>query len=192
MSLLRLPTRLKSRLQQSEWTAVTGAEGAFRFDSLPAGDYTFCAQVTNSAWLNPCEWRLPSPTVSLSNAQPNATVKIELKKGASVPIRIDDPGQRLSQYEGKTAGARLLLGVGSEDLVLHLAPVVSVDAGGRSHQIVIPFSTPLKFVLRSTFFRISDAAGRLLPRDQSTIIPLAVAPGQELPPLRFTVTGTDR
>jgi hypothetical protein len=37
-----------------------------------------------------------------------------MKKGAAVPIRVEDPAKLLEQYEGKTPGAHLLLGVFSK------------------------------------------------------------------------------
>jgi hypothetical protein len=79
------------------------------FDALPEGRYTLCARVQNSTWLNPCEWNFPTPTATVSRTNPVANVTITLKRGAVVPIRIDDVGQLLAKNEGKTPGAGLLL-----------------------------------------------------------------------------------
>ncbi|MEK7408932.1 MAG: hypothetical protein AAB225_28040 [Acidobacteriota bacterium] len=182
----------KSRLQKTDWDATTGAAGTFRFDSLPAGRYVFCARVPNSAWLSPCEWGLPSPAVSLSNASPTANATIVMKRGVPLRIRVDDAGQLLSRHEGKTPGARLLVGIGSAGYVFRLAPVVSEDSAGRNHQVVIPFDTPLKLVVRSSFFRVNDANALPLARTAATVIPFTVPSGQQVAPIRFTVTGTEQ
>src|SRR5262245_16699612 len=70
LSLQRLTLHPAVKPAQSEWTAVSGAGGAFRFDGPTEGKYRLCAQVPTSAWLNPCEWGLQPPMVSLPSAQP--------------------------------------------------------------------------------------------------------------------------
>src|SRR5580704_8971513 len=77
------------------------------------------------------------------------------EKGVAVPIRVDDPGLSLSQNEGKTPGAHLLLGVATDALTFHPASVVSTDALGRNQQIVIPFNMPVKLVVNSAFFKLT-------------------------------------
>jgi len=44
-----------------------------------------------------------------SGYRPTSNVTITLKRGAAVPIRIEDPGQLITMNEGKTRGAGLLL-----------------------------------------------------------------------------------
>jgi hypothetical protein len=115
-----------------------------------------------------------------------------MKRGAFVPVRIDDPNQLLSQYEGNKPGARLLLGIASPGFVFRLVPVVSKDSTGRNQQILIPYNTPVKLVLSSSFFLVNDAIGIPLARTAATVIPLTVPSGQPVAPIKFTVTGTGR
>ena len=56
-----------------------------------------------------------------------------------------------SQNEGKTPGAHLLLGMDNDAFAFRPATVVSQDANGRNHQIVIPFNSPVKLVVYSSF-----------------------------------------
>jgi hypothetical protein len=188
VTLHLLPPYPPGRLRQTDWAAVSGAEGSFRFVGLSEGRYQLCAQVLQSTWLNPCEWGLRPPTVSLSSAQPTAGVTMVLAKGAAVPIRIEDPGQLLSQNEGKTPGAHLLLGVPNDALVFCPASVVSRDATGRNHQIVVPFDSTVKLVVYSSFFRLSDAVGIPLPRT-AVHIPVLVPRGRPPTPVALKVTG---
>jgi hypothetical protein len=188
MRLVR-PTR-KAGFQRTEWAATSDASGAFRFEAVPSGDYLLCAYVPHSTWLNPCEWGLPTPAVTLSDVRTRANLTITLRKGVAVTIRIEDPNQLLPLHEGRTAGARLLLGVGSAGFVFRFVPVVSQDASGRDQRLVIPYDTPVNLVVRSTFFQVIDAMGAPLRRDEATLIPLAVQSGQQVAPIRFTVTGT--
>ncbi|MDQ2945860.1 MAG: hypothetical protein M3Y27_07960 [Acidobacteriota bacterium] len=163
----------------------------FRFDRLNDGNYRLCAQVPNSTWLNPCEWGLQPPKVTLSFAQPGNSVTMILKKGVVVPIRIDDPGQFLSQNEGKTAGAHLLIGVGNDALVFRPLPVLPPGTSGANRQIVIPFNSPVKLVVFSSFFQLSDTNGLPLPKTGAAI-PVLVPSGTQPALIKLTVTGAGR
>ncbi|MDQ6759795.1 MAG: carboxypeptidase-like regulatory domain-containing protein [Acidobacteriota bacterium] len=186
-----LPPYPKSRLLKTEWTAVTGSGGLFRFDKLNDGKYRVCAQAPNSTWLNPCEWGLQPPTVSLSFVQPTTTIAMTLKKGVSVPIRIDDPGQFLSQNEGRTPGGHLLVGFGNDALVFRPIPVLPPGTNGTNRQIVIPFNSLVKLVVFSSFFQLSDTNGLPLAKSAGAI-PILVPSGTEPALIKLTVTGASR
>lgn len=130
--------------------------------------------------------------VTLSTAQPVARVTIVMKKGVAVPIRVDDPGGLLPRHEGKTEGAHLLLGVSNDAFAFRPARLISADARGRNHQVVVPFGSPVKLVVFSSFFRLTDASGFALPSARSTAIPVLVPPGQQPPVIRLVVTGGGR
>src|SRR5258708_35055275 len=114
VELQRRPPFPPGRSVRTEWSTQSGAGGTFSFDGLYGGPYRLCAQVPGSTWLNPCEWGLQPPAVSLSTTQPSASVTMVMKKGAAVPIRVDDPGRWLAQHKGKTPGAHVLLHVGDD------------------------------------------------------------------------------
>jgi len=167
---------------------VTGTGGTFQITGLRDGKYRLCAQVPGTAWLNPCQWALQPIAVALSDTQPTASVTIVMKKGAAVPIRVDDPGQLLSQHEGKTAGAHLLVGVGNDAFAFAPARVMSQDATGRNLEVVIPFNSTAKISVLSSFFRLADATGLPLPKTGVTI-PILVPAGQRPPAITLRVTG---
>ncbi len=190
VSLALLPPHPK-RLPQIEWTGVTGVGGTFRFGALNDGKYRLCAQAPKSTWLSSCDWGLQPLVVTLSAAEPVARVTIVMKKGVAVPIRVDDPAGLLSQHEGKTPGAHLLIGVGNDAFVFVPASVTSQDAKGRNQQVVIPFNAPVKLVVYSSFFQLADAMGVALPKTGAAIV-LTIPTGQQPATIGLRVTGGGR
>lgn len=188
VSLALAPPHPK-RLRRTDWTVVTGAGGTFQFGGLSDGRYQVCAQVPKSTWLSPCEWGSQGSVISLSSTQPVADIKVTLKRGTAVVIHLDDPGRILSQYEGKAPGAHLLIGVANNSFTFRPALITSRDANGREYQVVIPFNTPVKLVLYSSFFQLTDATGLSLPRAQTVAIPVTVVAGQVAPTIKLDVTG---
>jgi hypothetical protein len=168
---------------------MTDKSGAFQFTRLFAGKYRVCVQVPKGVWLNPCQWGLQYPRITLTSAQPVASAPLVLKKGAVIPILVEDPGQLLSQHEGKTRGASLLLGVANDTLGFMPARLASSDSNSKTMEVVIPFNSPRKLVVRSSFFQLADSGGATLSRTAATMIPLAVAAGQQPTVLRLKVTG---
>jgi len=189
--LLHLAPRASSKIlrQTTDWAAVTGAGGGFQFAGLPEGTYTLCPRMPNSTWLNPCEWNFPTPNATISRANPNTSVSVIVKKGAVLPVRINDPGGLLPQNEGKIAGAGLLLGVAWPGFLFRNVPFLAQDSGGRNYQIVVPFNTPLTLVLHSTLYNVKDVNGAALSQTKSTKIPLLLAAGQQVSPIKFTISG---
>ncbi len=183
------PTPSRIPPQRADWSAQTVTGGTFDVSGLPEGTYTVCPRMPGSTWLNPCEWNFPTPiaTITPSNANPRLT--ITLKRGAAVPVRIDDPGQLLPQNEGKKTGAGLLLSVSGPGLFFRLVPLVSQDSAGRNHQIVIPFNTQLTLVVHPSFYHVTNASNVALSQTMSTKTPLLVATGQQAPTFKFTITG---
>jgi len=179
----------QGRHGQTDWATIAGTGGAFRFTGLSEGRFRLCAQVPKTAWLNPCEWGLQPPVVSLSATQPAVSVTMVLKIGAVVPIRVEDPGQFLSQNEGKIPGAHLLMGVADDGHAFRTVSLLSQDASGRNSQIVVPFGSAAKLVVFSSFFHLADDQGRPLAQAVSYTVPLTVPAGQQPAPIKLTVTG---
>lgn len=177
-------------VRATQWVLASGAGGSFRFDVPYYAQYRLCAQAPNTAWLNPCEWGLQPPATLLSAAVRSQTVTVVMRKGAAVPIRVDDAGRLLAHNEGKTPGAHLLLGVSSEAHVFHQARVVSEDATGRNYQITVPFDVSVNLIINSAFFKLSDAAGQPLARTGSAMVPVTVRSGQQPAVVRLTVAGS--
>ncbi len=173
----------------TRWSTMSDAKGVFRFDNLADGRYSLCGDLPGSVWLNPCQWgKRPAPfSVPARNQITKAA--LVMVKGATVPIRIDDPGQLLPLHEGKTAGAHLLIGTGTDSIVFVPATRTSQDANGRSFEALIPVGVPTKLVVSSGFFQLSDSAGIPLARIGSTQIPVEALTGRTPATVRLIVTG---
>ena len=185
---LHSPIVATRQAQRSQFGVKSGSRGAFRFDGLSTGTYGLCVQATSTIWLDPCEWGFPLPSVSVASAQMNPGVTITMKKGVSLPIRIDDAGQLLTQHLGKTSGADLLIGISRPGQPFRPTIPVSEDASGRNHQFVIPFDTSVRLVVASSFFKLADAKGATL-NNGSNGTTISVAAGQQPQPVHVTVIG---
>ena len=163
------------RLRQPDPSVISGADGSFQFNQLANGSYRICVQAPGSPWLNPCKWGLQPPLVLVGSGQPTATLTVVVKKGALVPIRLSDPSGLLTQYESTVPAAQVLIGVSNDALFFRRAPVVSADAGGRSHQILIPFGVTVNLIVCSSFFQLSSA-GVALPKTSASV-PITVPVG---------------
>jgi hypothetical protein len=188
VGLALLPTYSAGRLRETNSTFITGIDGTFQFNHLVSGSYQICVQVPGSVWLNPCEWGLQQPVISLAGGQSTTGVAVVLKKGALVPIHLGDPGGLLSQYASAVPGAQVLIGVSNDALFFRRAPLTSTDAGGRNHQTLIPFGVTVNLIVCTSFFQVSDAAGIALPMT-SAAIPITVQPGQVPSAVTLVVTG---
>ncbi len=174
--------------EKDDWLAVSDANGSFSFVEVNGGLYRLCAQSSAGDWLDPCDWGLPLTSTTLSLAKTPLTVTVVMKKGAVVPVRIDDPGQLLLQGSATPQGAHLLAGVASDTSFFHTLPLVSADSTGRSYQIVIPFDTTVELVI-STPLQLANATGVPLASGATALVPVTVPSGSLAPLLRFVVTG---
>lgn len=191
VSLELLPPYPK-RLPKTTWTLVTGGGGAFQFDQLNAGRYRLCAQVPGSTWLNPCQWGSKSPLFTVTPAQPVANASLVMKRGAAIPIRVEDSGQLVSKHEGKTPGALLALGVTNDAHAFQAARFVSRDSSSQNLEVVVPFNSQRRIVVRSAYFQLANSAGVALSSAKATVVPVLVLTGQKPVEIRFKVTGVGR
>jgi hypothetical protein len=183
----------KSKMQRTDWTSKTDAAGSVRITALPQGKYTTCVIVPDTNWLSPCEWNIPTPSVSITADSPTTAATILMRRGVTLTVRVDDPLQLLPQHEGKTDGAFVLIGAVSSGFVFHQMPVVSRDSKGRDQEVLIPFDTPVELLVRSSFFRINDPSGLAIGKTVSTKVPVSAPKGPQLrlSPVRLVVDGTD-
>ena len=190
VSLRRMNVRTKSRLPtQSEWRAVLDQKGAFRIGFLPPGEYFACVRATGGLWLDPCEWDSKLPTVSIQDEQSTADLKVTLKKGTVVEVRVDDPGRLLAQHEGKTKGAGMMVAIASDGLVLRFVPIAATETAGRTHRLIVPYETPLRLIIQGGSFVVSDSFGIPLKEPEATVLPFTVAKGKDLPPFGIRLGG---
>ncbi len=170
-------------------TALIKPDGSFVFPLLAgSATYRLCVRASAGAWLDPCEWGPGGLKISLSPGRSSASVNLVLDKGAFVTVRVTDPAQLLSANEGKTPGAHLLIGTGTDAIFFRTAALTSQDAGSRNYQLLIPIDRTLNLSVTSTFFQLADAAGKGLPKS-ANLIPVRASSGQPPPAIVLTVAG---
>lgn len=170
-----------------EWNVVTGGTGEFQFTGVPDGKYRICVTAPGRLWLDPCHWGTRPPSVVVSKSQRSSTVTIRLRPAAVLELRVEDPGKRLSEHEGKTPGAHLMLGVVNDASMFREAIQVSRDAGGRSYELVVPLGTPAKILCQSTFFQVLTQSGIPVPKT-GLIFFVTIPPGQRPNPIVFRIS----
>ena len=175
--------------ERTQWASTASSGGVFSFQFLPTGHYTLCAQMPSGSWLNPCEWGGSPAAVSVHVGSQPLNTSVILARGAELDIRVDDPSQLLTQNEGKTPGAHLLLGVRSDALVFHAAFVTTQDSAGRNYSVTIPFAKPANLVVASSFFRLADSNGVTLPGNGFTTFPVTVSSGQPSAIIHLIIIG---
>lgn len=185
------PTDSDGKTARVAKTQAVARGGVFHLGGLPAGLYHLCAQAPGTTWLNPCEWGNHPPAVTLSAAQRTATVLLTMKKGVVLPLRLDDPNHFLSQHEGKTSGAHVLMGVLTDAGLFRGAITTGRDANGRDLRMVIPPNSSAKIVVYSGLFQLADGNGDAIPRAGAKIL-VSVPSGQQAPPLHVTIKGIGR
>ena len=142
-------------------SAYSGKEGSFFFMSLPPGQYRVCAKLVASTLLDPCDWETKQVLYPLKAGQLIANLKLVLKQGVVLPIRLEDPSNHMSANQG-AAGSHVLIGIPLPNgMFLPATPVSSPGAkGGLDHQILVPPNTDLKVVVASARFQLSDPSGK--------------------------------
>lgn len=137
---------------------VSGATGAFSVAGLPAGTFHFCVQAVGTDLIDPCLWN-PKPPTAVVTAGQAATVHLLLAKGQRLKIRIEDRLSLLTQHEGKTNGANLLVGAFSPMGLFTPAQVTSKDSSGRDQEVLVPTEMPLNVSVLSHFFALANDKG---------------------------------
>jgi len=133
-----------------------------------------------------------SPLFTVTPAQPVADASLVMKRGAAMPIRVEDAGQLVSKHKGKTPGALLTNGVSNDAYAFQAARLVSRDSNGQNLEVIVPFNSPRRIVVRSAYFQLADAAGAALSSARASVIPVLALAGQKPVEIRLKVTGVGR
>jgi hypothetical protein len=188
VSASRTTNTANSRLRRTSAAGAIAPDGSFQLPPVDTGAYRMCVQVPRTVWINPCEWGSGARTVAVPAGQNLSGISLILDKGALVTVHVADPNQLLSTHEGKTPGAHLLLGVGTDSLAFRMASVVSQDVSGRNYQLLIPFDRRVNISVTSAFFRILDGNGITLTKS-GNVIPTIVPSSLQAPTFLLSVTG---
>lgn len=143
-------------------SVVSGKEGGFFFSSLTPGKYRVCVKLASSTLLDPCDWETKQVLYALNTGQFLGGLKLVMKQGALLPIRLDDPGNTIIANESKANGSHVLIGVSMANGMFMPASQLSDSktAAGREFQVLIPLDTDVKLVVASKTFQVADPTGK--------------------------------
>jgi hypothetical protein len=158
----------------------------FLINGLPAGTYVLCVETTIPGWLDPCHWSTDLPAITLTSGQKLTNHQVVMAKGAVVQIRVNDPSKLLTQKPGAIAHDVQVMAAASNNAYYH-ARIVSIDAGGRNHEVTLPFDAQHTLIVRSQQFTLTDAVGASVSASGEAQ-PFRITSGTSAPQYTFTVT----
>ncbi len=136
---------------------LTDASGSFAAAGLPIGDYSLCASVPSTAYLDSCQWKGTVRVTVAASATSNQNVV--LQKGVFLKVRVNDPMGLLTQNGPSDAG-KLVVGVNFGNGAYLGAALTGTDATGRNYQMAVPAGVPLQLWLFSRQVALTDVTGK--------------------------------
>lgn len=149
-------------------TARTGKGGEFVLGDVPPGRYRLCAAARATLLLNPCLWEMRPVSVVLGYNATLDTAVIYMKEGHLLEVELDDPQELLDQYEKKTTGATLRIGIAPPGTPPYLVGASVTDKKKRTYRMVIPYDIPVRVHARGGRFRLRDDDGPMAANGKST------------------------
>jgi hypothetical protein len=138
------------------YSTTTTADGGYSVSGLGAGPFFVCASVSGRPLLDPCEWSPTQVIVRLAGGTDTVNTTTQLELGATVSIRIDDPGLILSAPIAGQPQPSLELGVWRSDGHFHQARLASSNATGRNFSLAVAPDVNLAFAVAAQNLAVAD------------------------------------
>lgn len=184
VTLSKLPALLERSPRPFEQKTGSLKDGAFFFGSLTPGQYELCVSLALSTLLDPCVWKTQATKFNLSAGQMIVNVKLVLKQGVVVPIRIEDQGNLISTNSNK-AGAHILVGVPLPNGLIMPAKQSSnkgqLNKGpGLDFEVLVPSDKDFNVIVASPKFQMSDETGKPFKANPQKPANANLAPAQAI------------
>ncbi|MFY9727137.1 MAG: carboxypeptidase-like regulatory domain-containing protein [Bryobacteraceae bacterium] len=137
------------------FNALTGADGSFVMNGVPAGKYLLCAEKASAALLNPCFWSATPSTVTVAGGG-NASVELTAQTGVSMIIRVNDPNGLLASDPSVDD---ILVSAKTASGLNILAVLASKDSSGRTMAVLVPQGAPVNLMIYSSRLSLTDNNG---------------------------------
>lgn len=195
VTLNRLPQRGETNFTGVSLRALTGQDGTYSFPNLPLGRYEVCPQIAESLYLNPCEWPdTPAartadlgPLATLTAAQPNERLDIQLQQGVILNFRLEDNDRRLDAAALSRNVRAPYVGVVLADGQRRPAKPLYGRNGLFIYTILVPSGRPIRPLIESAAVELEDSARQRLPQGLANA--LTLAPGNAPVEVLFRVAG---
>jgi hypothetical protein len=142
-------------------TATSAADGSFQIQGLPAGPYSLCAQLPAGGYLDPCQWSLNPPALTLTAKQVSTGNAVTLKKGSIVKVRMQDSSRLLAQKTRDGRQPNLLIAVPAPR-GLNAAHRTGKDSSGADYEVTVPDDISLTIQVVSRDLKLGDKLGNPL------------------------------
>ena len=146
------------------------SSGGFFIESLEPGQYQLCAQKNDGDLVNGCSWSEELLTVEVGQGQTVRDVRLELQHGVRLSIRVDDPGQALTNDKAQAGNAHFSVGVFSPQGLYHAIPERGKDQKGRTHWLTVPPETPLRLAIEAHNVTVEDETGKQVQKNDMTSV----------------------
>jgi len=162
------------------------SDGTYSLANIPAGKYEFCVEAPQANALDPCLWTPGgAPTLTLAASDAIANHAITVDTGYMLNLRVNDPGAILPPSKSGVIGGVLSLKIVTANRVLNFR-LLSTDAQGRNHYLLIPWNQAMVLVAESSSLALFDATNARIPNDAQRF-PVRVPKGGSLPPITINV-----
>ncbi|MFN3327048.1 MAG: carboxypeptidase-like regulatory domain-containing protein [Bryobacteraceae bacterium] len=167
-----LITYTRSFGQGAPGAAVASARanetGTFNIRDLAAGSYAICVQTPGQLYLDPCIWDDPEAKVTLAANQTRRDMRLTVRTGARLRVRITDENRLLAGSAREGAEGHVEAGIWMPNGLYLRLPIVARDSG-QSHEIVVPTGTSLHLSLTMTGVALYEKDGDGLPPGRAAI-----------------------
>lgn len=150
----------------------TGAGGLFSITGIPPGTYHLCALGTEQRHLMSCSWGQVFRPVRLDLRTPLSGIRLVVRRGAVLNLRIEDPNQRLAKPSLYNIGVMSPAGYYARAI-----PVARI--GSELHLAIgVPEGLTVRLFLGSRA-QFTDAAGRPVVTNRVDL-PIAIGAEDEV------------
>jgi hypothetical protein len=163
------------------------SDGTFSLGGIPAGKYEFCVEAPQENALDPCLWTpggAPTLTVAASDTIANHALTVDT--GYMLNLRVNDTSAILPPSKSGVLGSVLSLKIVTGSNRVINFRLLSTDAQGRNHYILIPWNQALTLVPESSSQALFNAANTRITND-SLRIPVRVPKGGSWPTVTINV-----
>jgi hypothetical protein len=173
-------------------SAQTAADGSFSFSGLKTGMYFICAvplpTTAGQHFVDSCLWQSSSSFhVPLAPGQAQQGLVVPVQHGYPLQVRVNDPASLLPVPAGVSGQNYLAVHVIGSSGLAEPMPIVSANATGRTHQLIVPYNTPLQVLIHSSTVALTDATGK--PLAATSAINVTASTASPPPPIVVNVTG---
>jgi len=142
-------------------STVTGLDGGYQIQAMPAGTYSLCVQAPRPTprvgYLNSCHWGAAPANIMLAAGQKSTNNTVKLRPGSVLLIEVEDSAQLLSHATKSGLLPDLVMGVWSGGMFY--PPTHSIKGPGKVHYLLpVPTATNLKFSIQSKSLVLGNAS----------------------------------